>query len=674
MCAEVVNRASALHEDSPHRHRGHRHGLAGRPAEGRRPRRARLGRARLPADVDPAGRAGHPGASRASRPRTSTGGPTGRGRQRLPQGSRRGAGGAGAGHPPRPRSRRCSASCSCSSRRSVVVAGTHGKTTTLVAAGARADRGRARPVVPDRRRAAQLPPVLAAGRRRATSSSRATSTTPPSSTRSPSSCTTARRSCILTSVEFDHADIFRDEEAVKAAFRKFVALIPADGCWSSCAASPGAMEVAKAARCQVTTYAPPRLRRRLDLRGQRPHARAAAPTLHVAARASASSAPSRPACPASTTSRTCSASSPSPPRAGRRRCPRIARGVPPLPGRAPPAGGARRRAGVTVVDDFAHHPTAIRETLLAPQGPLRPRQADRRLRAALGHQPAQRLPDRASPTRWPSPTRSCWRRCTRRRRSRRPSAWTSSGWPPICAARTCPARLIPTRRRHRRAHLADARRPGRHRGGDVARATTAACTTSCCIELGDPVRAGARRGQAQDREPARPRRASRTRCWNSSGRITWSSPATPTAMRWSAASPSSGSRTWRCCACWPSPPSGAARGWATCWSRRPPNKARAQGVRHLYLVTDGAQGYFGEKLGFVAIDRKDVVAADPGDRRIPAGALEGRDLDAEGAVAVSGQETLVFDNRPATGRERRARTRLAMNGREGLGEGGARQR
>jgi UDP-N-acetylmuramate: L-alanyl-gamma-D-glutamyl-meso-diaminopimelate ligase len=38
-------------------------------------------------------------------------------------------------------------------------------------------------------------------------------------------------------------------------------------------------------------------------------------------------------------------------------------------------------------------------------------------------------------------------------------------------------------------------------------------------------------------------------------------------------------------------------------------RARAQGVKQLYLVTDGAQGYFGEKLGFAAIDRKDV---DPG--------------------------------------------------------------
>jgi UDP-N-acetylmuramate: L-alanyl-gamma-D-glutamyl-meso-diaminopimelate ligase len=38
-------------------------------------------------------------------------------------------------------------------------------------------------------------------------------------------------------------------------------------------------------------------------------------------------------------------------------------------------------------------------------------------------------------------------------------------------------------------------------------------------------------------------------------------------------------------------------------------RARTQGVRTLYLVTDGAQGYFGEKLGFVATDRKDVAPA-----------------------------------------------------------------
>jgi len=38
-------------------------------------------------------------------------------------------------------------------------------------------------------------------------------------------------------------------------------------------------------------------------------------------------------------------------------------------------------------------------------------------------------------------------------------------------------------------------------------------------------------------------------------------------------------------------------------------KARAEGALHLYLVTDGAQGLVGEKLGFDVIDRKDVTSA-----------------------------------------------------------------
>jgi len=59
---------------------------------------------------------------------------------------------------------------------------------------------------------------------------------------------------IVTSVEFDHADIFADLEAVKAAFRRFVALIPAEGDLVVCADDAGAMEVAAVARCARTTY------------------------------------------------------------------------------------------------------------------------------------------------------------------------------------------------------------------------------------------------------------------------------------------------------------------------------------------------------------------------------------------------------------------------------------
>ena len=61
-------------------------------------------------------------------------------------------------------------------------------------------------------------------------------------------------------------------------------------------------------------------------------------------------------------------------------------------------------------------------------------------------------------------------------------------------------------------------------------------------------------------------------------------------------------------------------------------RARSQGVRHLYLVTDGAQGYFGEKLGFSVVDRKDVAPEIAGDGRVPARPLEERHLDEKGAV------------------------------------------
>jgi UDP-N-acetylmuramate: L-alanyl-gamma-D-glutamyl-meso-diaminopimelate ligase len=59
---------------------------------------------------------------------------------------------------------------------------------------------------------------------------------------------------IITSVEYDHADIFASYAEVRDAFAEFVALIPADGLLVVDASNPGAMEVAAAARCEVATY------------------------------------------------------------------------------------------------------------------------------------------------------------------------------------------------------------------------------------------------------------------------------------------------------------------------------------------------------------------------------------------------------------------------------------
>jgi UDP-N-acetylmuramate: L-alanyl-gamma-D-glutamyl-meso-diaminopimelate ligase len=62
------------------------------------------------------------------------------------------------------------------------------------------------------------------------------------------------RYVILTSVEFDHADIYRDLDHLKGAFRRLMAIIPADGCLVVCNDYPAAMEVAASARCRVVTY------------------------------------------------------------------------------------------------------------------------------------------------------------------------------------------------------------------------------------------------------------------------------------------------------------------------------------------------------------------------------------------------------------------------------------
>ena len=59
---------------------------------------------------------------------------------------------------------------------------------------------------------------------------------------------------ILTSVEFDHADIYRDLDHLKDAFRRLMELIPTEGKLVVCRDYPAAMEVAAKACSQVITY------------------------------------------------------------------------------------------------------------------------------------------------------------------------------------------------------------------------------------------------------------------------------------------------------------------------------------------------------------------------------------------------------------------------------------
>jgi UDP-N-acetylmuramate: L-alanyl-gamma-D-glutamyl-meso-diaminopimelate ligase len=176
------------------------------------------------------------------------------------------------------------------------------------------------------------------------------------------------KTVLLTSIEFDHADIYRDLDHVKDSFRKLARLIPEDGLLVACGDYPDVVEVAGEARCPVVFYsaadAPPPLpagatlhrvtdRReeegasafRIDAAG--PVFRLRLPGRHNAANAAAVSIAL------------------------------VRAGFAPEKVAAAMAGfeGVRRRqeivgefGGVLVIDDFAHHPTAVRETVRAVRG------------------------------------------------------------------------------------------------------------------------------------------------------------------------------------------------------------------------------------------------------------------------------------------------------------------
>src|SRR4051794_39840208 len=170
---------------------------------------------------------------------------------------------------------------------------------------------------------------------------------------------------ILTSVEFDHADIFADEAAVKAAFREFVALIPPDGDLIVCAASPGALEVASSAHCRITTYGRPGHAAdwSFEQSGVKPGGR----TILSLTQAGRVVGTVETGIPGVYNFENLVGIIAVATRLGVE-IPSIAQGVHRFL-------GVRRRqevrgvaAGVTVVDDFAHHPTAIHETLLGLKG------------------------------------------------------------------------------------------------------------------------------------------------------------------------------------------------------------------------------------------------------------------------------------------------------------------
>jgi UDP-N-acetylmuramate: L-alanyl-gamma-D-glutamyl-meso-diaminopimelate ligase len=64
------------------------------------------------------------------------------------------------------------------------------------------------------------------------------------------------RTAILTSIEFDHADIYRDMEHYESAYERFVETLPAKGVLAVCARYPNAVGIARVgSKARVVTYA-----------------------------------------------------------------------------------------------------------------------------------------------------------------------------------------------------------------------------------------------------------------------------------------------------------------------------------------------------------------------------------------------------------------------------------
>lgn len=59
---------------------------------------------------------------------------------------------------------------------------------------------------------------------------------------------------IITSIEFDHADIYADLDAIKKSFARLVAIMPEDGCLVACLDDPVVREITAAAPCPVQGY------------------------------------------------------------------------------------------------------------------------------------------------------------------------------------------------------------------------------------------------------------------------------------------------------------------------------------------------------------------------------------------------------------------------------------
>ena len=179
---------------------------------------------------------------------------------------------------------------------------------------------------------------------------------------------------IITSIEFDHADIYADLEAVKTSFRKLVAILPPSGCLIANLDDPVVAEISREANCPVLGYGEGQdLAWTLTDLDIQPDG-----TSFTARHHGAIFGQFKTRMPGRHNAMNCLSVIAVLERIGFSAA-EIAKHLPRFP-------GVRRRQeirgevrGITVIDDFAHHPTAVRETMAA----LRAAYAGRRLLAVF---------------------------------------------------------------------------------------------------------------------------------------------------------------------------------------------------------------------------------------------------------------------------------------------------
>ena len=179
------------------------------------------------------------------------------------------------------------------------------------------------------------------------------------------------QTALITSVEFDHADIYRDLPHYESAYERFCETIPANGWLGVSSSYPRAVEIARArARSRIATYG---VARDADFQGR--HVRFAADGARFVI-AGGEASPAELLLPMSGMHNVENAVGVY---AAARSLGLIHADI--AAGFATFRGVKRRQEvraevnGVLVIDDFAHHPTAVRETLAG----IRQRYAGRKL-------------------------------------------------------------------------------------------------------------------------------------------------------------------------------------------------------------------------------------------------------------------------------------------------------